>query len=276
MFDVFFDALVDALKLIPFLFLAFLLIEYFEHKLSNKSLNAIKNTKKGPLFGSLLGLLPQCGFSVIATNLYVTRVITLGTLISIYLSTSDEMLPILIAKNVSFSIIGKILFFKFIVGLISGIVIDLFFCRDKNKSDYHICSDDHCDCEHNIFKSACIHTLKTFIFILVINIVLNLLFEVCGYDMISKIFMKNSFLSVFISSFIGLIPNCAASIIICELFLNDIIGFGALISGLLAGSGVAIILLFKSNNNIKDSFKILGLLYFISSFVGLIIYLFEL
>ena len=125
MIDIIKDTLIDGLKLIPFLFIAFLIIEFIEHKLDNKSKTIIsKSGKVGPLVGGILGLFPQCGFSVMATNLYITRIITLGTLISIYLSTSDEMLPLLISHNTDISIIIKILAIKLLVGVICGFIID--------------------------------------------------------------------------------------------------------------------------------------------------------
>ncbi len=139
--DVIFDTFIDAVKLLPFLFIAFLIIELFEHKFSKKSKDIItKSGKFGPLFGSILGLFPQCGFSVLATNLYITRVVSLGTLISIYLTTSDEMLPVMLSEKVDTSIILKLLLVKFVVGLVCGFIIDIIF-RDKKKSkvDYHIC-----------------------------------------------------------------------------------------------------------------------------------------
>ena len=127
--EVIIDTLLDTIKLIPFLFIAFLLIEYMEHKISNRSKKVITKSKKyGPVLGSLLGALPQCGFSVMATNLYITRIISLGTLISIYLSTSDEMLPILISEKVPINSILKIILIKVLLGIIYGIVIDIFLC----------------------------------------------------------------------------------------------------------------------------------------------------
>ena len=166
--DVILDTIVDGIKLLPFLFIAFLIIELIEHKLSRKSKQTIeKSGKFGPIIGSILGIFPQCGFSVVATNLYVTRIISLGTLIAVYLSTSDEMLPILIAEHASINIILQILLIKLIIGIIFGFVIDLVI-KKKDKVNYHICEHDHCDCEHSLIKSSLKHTLKTFIFIFII------------------------------------------------------------------------------------------------------------
>ena len=265
----------DSIKILPFLFIAFLIIELVEHKLSNKSKKVIsKSGKYGPILGSLLGLIPQCGFSIIATNLYVTRILSLGTLISIYLSTSDEMLVILLSKNAELSTILPLLGVKFLVGMISGFFID-FVLRNKKKpkESYNICEDEHCGCEHeeNLFKSSIIHTLKTFIFIFIATFAITLVFEYFGEDYLSKLLLKDTLISPFITSLIGLIPNCASSVILTELYLSNAINFASIISGLLTGSGVAILVLFKSNKDLKENFTILGLVYGIGVITGIII-----
>ena len=273
--------LLDTLNIVPFLYVAFLIIEFLEHKLSKKSKKVIqKSGKLGPLFGGVLGMLPQCGFSVLATNLYVTRIISLGTLIAIYLTTSDEMLPILISRQASLSTILELLLTKFFIGVLAGFIIDFIVSRynrnkkKKDKEDYSICHDEECHCDHeNLFLSAFKHTLKTFIFILGVTFVLNIMMEFLGNDFISKLFMKDSIFSPFISSIIGLIPNCGSSVVLTELYLSNAISFASVVSGLLTGSGVAILVLFRSNKNIKDNLLILGLVYFIGAFSGLIIQL---
>lgn len=264
----------DSIKLLPFLFIAFLIIEAIEHKFSNKSKKLIsKSGKFGPLIGSLLGCIPQCGFSVLATNLYVTRIISLGTLISIYLSTSDEMLPILISNQVDFSKIIKILAIKFLIGVLWGFIIDLILFRNKKKvsESFDICDDEHCHCENGIFKSTLIHTLKTFMFVMLVTFGLNLIIYFVGEDTLSTILQGKKLLTPFIAGLVGLIPNCASSVILTELFVNNIITTGSLIAGLLTGSGVAILVLFKTNNNLKDSIKVLLMCYGIGVLSGLLI-----
>lgn len=269
--------LLDTLKIIPFLFIAFLIIEFIEHKISNKSKNIIsKSGKLGPILGSLLGVIPQCGFSVIATNLYVTRIVSLGTLIAIYLSTSDEMLPLLISKGAPLKTILLILGIKFIIGLISGVIIDFIFRKSKSqKANYGICEHEHCGCSkhNNIFKSSIIHTLKIVTFILIASLIINVLFEYSEEKLLTKIFLKDSIFAPFITSLIGLIPNCGASVILTELYLNNAISLSGAISGLLTNSGIAMLILFKSNNSLKDSFKILGITYSIGTITGIIIHL---
>lgn len=273
--EIIIETLLDALKLLPFLFITFLLMEYIEHKFNKKSKNKItKAGKLGPVFGSLLGAIPQCGFSVMATNLYATRIISVGTLISIYLSTSDEMLPILISEGANITAILQILILKIMIGMISGFMIDFILRKSKKKKDYEIkdfCLEEHCDCEHSIIKSTVKHTLNILLFIIIVTFILNLGFDYLGEEKISKLFLKNSFFSPFISSLIGLIPNCGASVILTELYLNGVISFASAISGLLTGSGVALIILFKVNKSQKDNIKILITLYLIGSLSGVII-----
>lgn len=271
--DIIIDTLVDALKILPFLFITFLLLELLEHKLSNKTKNVIsKSGKVGPIIGSLLGIIPQCGFSVVATNLYITRVISLGTLFSIYLSTSDEMLPIMLSQNVSFKTILFVLLIKVIAGMLFGFIIDLVIRKNnKNKYDYHICEEEHCHCDHGIVKSSLKHTFNIIIFIIGVSFILNVVFLYCGNDLISKIFMKDTLFGPFLGSLVGLIPNCGASVILTEMFLKGAINLGTCMAGLLTGSGVALLVLFKSNKNIKENLCICLTLYLIGVLVGIFI-----
>lgn len=271
--DIIIDTLVDALKILPFLFITFLLLELLEHKLNNKTKNVIsKSGKVGPIIGSLLGVIPQCGFSVVATNLYITRVISLGTLFSIYLSTSDEMLPIMLSQNVNFKTILIVILIKVITGMLFGFVIDLVIRKNnKNKYDYHICEEEHCHCDHGIVKSSLKHTFNIIIFIIGVSFILNVIFLYCGNDLISKIFMKNTLFGPFLGSLVGLIPNCGASVILTEMFLKGAINLGTCMAGLLTGSGVALLVLFKSNKNIKENLCICLTLYLIGVLVGIFI-----
>ena len=279
MLDIILDTLLDTLKLMPFLFIAFLIIELIEHKLNNRNKKVLTKSKKyGVILGSLLGVIPQCGFSVMATNLYITRIITLGTLIAVYLSTSDEMLPILISQKAEPSIIIKILLIKVLFAIIYGIIIDLIISKTKKKEqeNYQICDEDHCHCEKGILKSALKHTLNISLFILIINFIINIIFTYVGEDFLSKLFLKDTIFSPFITSLIGLIPNCGASVILTELYLNNAINLSSLISGLLTGSGTALIVLFKGNKSVKENLLIVLLLYLLGAFSGIIIELIEL
>ena len=271
--DILIDTLIDGVKLIPFLFVAFLIIELIEHKLSNKNKELIsKNDKFGPLFGSILGIFPQCGFSVLATNLYVTRIVSLGTLISVYLSTSDEMLPILLSQNVSALLIIKILLIKVFIGMFSGFIID-FILRKKesyNNIDYEICEEENCHCKDHLLLSVIKHTLHITLFLMIMTFLLNWLVDYTGILDTNNVISNNP-MSILVTSLIGLIPNCGASVMITTLYVKGVISFSSLISGLLTGSGVALLILFRSNKKLSENILILSLVYFIGVISGLII-----
>lgn len=269
MLDCFIDGLIDTLKVFPFLLISFYIIEILEHTInSNKRLES--SGKYGPVLGSLLGIIPQCGIASIATNLYVTGIITLGTLISVFLSTSDEMIPILLSEKVSIKLILIILGIKLVVGLVSGLLIDLVYPR-KIKSHYEICEEEHCHCDDHKFISAFKHTINISFFILVINVLLNMVFNYGLNDYLSSLLLKDSIFSPIITSLIGLIPNCASSIVITKLYLASSISFGSMIAGLLTNSGIALVVLFKTNRNFKENINIILLTYFIGTVIGIIL-----
>ena len=268
--DVLLDTIFDFLKILPFLFVAFLIMEYLEHGV-NKKKNILKNKKVGPIFGSILGVIPQCGFSVMATNLFSSNVITLGTLLAVYLSTSDEMLPLLISNHVSIKIILPILIIKVIIGIIFGYLLDILYKKKSNKKEFSICNDEHCHCDESIFKSSLIHTLKIGLFILISTFIINSLIFYLGEDKIESILLSNTLFGPFLSSLIGLIPNCVASVLITELYLKGVITYGMLIGGLLTGSGIGLLVLFKVNKDKHENIIILLSLYLIGSLIGLLI-----
>lgn len=282
MLEVIEDTLIDAIKLLPFLFITYLVMEYIEHKMGEKSKKAIKKSGKfGPIIGGILGAFPQCGFSVSATNLYAGRVITLGTLIAVYLSTSDEMLPIFISEAVSPIIILKILGIKLIIGIIAGILIDLIIGlinknnteKEKEENEIgHICEEEHCHCEENgVIKSALKHTLNIFLFIILITFIINVVVHFVGEETIASWILNKPIIGPIITSLIGLIPNCAASVIITNMYLENVISLGSMIAGLLTGAGVGVAVLFKTNNKIKENIGIVTLLYTIGAISGIII-----
>ena len=279
MIDVIKDTLFDSIKLLPFLFLAYLLMEYLEHKTGNKSKDIVKKSGKlGPLFGGIIGIFPQCGFSAAAANLYAGKIISMGTLIAVFLSTSDEMLPILISEAAPVSLILKVLAIKMVVGIIAGFAIDfvikLIGKSQKEETEEavgHMCEHDHCDCEHGIFKSALKHTINIFIFITIITFVLNTLIYFIGEETIENAIASVPVLGILVSAIFGLIPNCAGSVIITELYLSNLISFGSMIAGLLVGSGIGILILFKTNKNVKENLTITGLLMLVGIIAGLII-----
>ena len=275
MIDVILDGLLDTLKIMPYLFIAFLILEYLEHKLSNKDKKILsKNQKIGPLVGGLLGGLPQCGFSAIASNLFSKRVITMGTVIAIFLSTSDEMLPIMLSQKVPLIEILKIIGIKVLIGIIIGYIIDTLTIKNKTIKTNEIekmCDDEHCHCkEEGIIKSSIKHTLNISFFILLVNVGIGLIIYFIGEDELSNFISQGGILSYFISSLIGLIPNCAASVIITQVYLLKLISFGTLLSGLLTGSGIGLLLLFKTNKNFKENIKVMLIIYLTGVICGII------
>ena len=278
MLEAFIETIIDSLKLLPFLFITYLIMELIENKAGDKTNNIIeKSGRFGPVLGALLGLIPQCVFSAAAANLYAGRIITLGSLIAIFLSTSDEMLPILISEAAPINLIIKILVIKFLIGIISGVVIDLIFRKivKKEKEENHIhqiCHDEHCHCEESgILKSSIRHTLHIFVYIFIISLIINIVIEFIGKDNISNIIVNIPVLGNVISTFIGLIPNCASSVILTQLYLEEIIPLGCLISGLLVNSGIGLLILFKVNKPKKQNLIILLVLFIIGLFSGIVI-----
>ncbi len=274
MLEVISDTIIDVLKLIPFLFITYLIMEYIEHKTSKKAQKKIKKAGKwGTVWGSFLGIIPQCGFSASATNLYAARVITLGSLISVYLSTSDEMLPILISENVALPVILKILAIKLVIGIIAGIVIDLIFkSKEEDNKIIDLCEEEHCHCNHNgIVKSSLKHTLNIVIFILIVTFAINLIIHFIGEETLSQILTNRPILGPIIAGLIGLIPNCAASVTLTQMYLQNIISGSSMIAGLLVGAGVGLAVLYKTNKNLKENIKITVLLYAVGVISGIVL-----
>lgn len=270
------DAIVDTLKLIPFLIITFVILEYIEHKFSKKNQSILSKSKKyGPFLGGILGAFPQCGFSSMAANLFSAKVITVGTLIAVFLSTSDEMIPIMISNKVDIILLLKIISFKVVLGIVVGIIIDLIYKNKKssNKTEIkEICNHEHCSCNNDgIILSSIKHTIKICLFILLTNIIINCIIYIVGEDNVSNILLNNNILSYFLSSLVGLIPNCGGSIIITQLYLSKMITVGTMIAGLLTGSGVGILLLFRANKNMKENMSILSIVYFVGVITGIIV-----
>ena len=319
MLDVILDTLIDSIKLVPFLFLTYLAMEYLEHKAGEKTTHMVRKAGKlGPLIGGVAGVLPQCGFSAAASNLYAGRVITLGTLIAIYLSTSDEMLPILISEKVDIRFVLGVLAAKAAIGAVAGFVIDLLIREQKMHHHEHpehghkhghsvqsahgqetepddhdhaghhhdheeedhaeqehihgICEHDNCHCEEDgIFLSAVKHTLQITFFIIVIGFVLNVVLHFVGEDALANLILNRPVLGPVLAGLVGLIPNCAASVTVTQLYLKEVISLGAMMSGLLVGAGVGLLVLFRVNPDKKENLKIVGILYVIGVFMGCVI-----
>ena len=267
------DSFIDSIRILPFLFVAYLIMEYIEHKAGDRMRAAIQGAGKGgPIIGGILGIFPQCGFSAAASNLYAGRIITVGTLMAVFLSTSDEMLPIMISANAGAETIIKILAVKVVVASLAGFSIDfIFHKREKNIQIEHLCEQHQCHCENGIWKSALRHTVEIFLYILIISLVLNMLIAWIGEDVLSSVILNRPVVGAVIAGLVGLIPNCAASVIITQLYLNGVLNAGAMIAGLLSGTGVGVLVLLRVNDNRRENLGLIGLLYVIGVLSGIVV-----
>lgn len=340
--DSFKDALLDTVKLIPFLLITYVIMEWLERKTAGKQANILKKAEKlGPLLGGVLGIVPQCGFSLMASNLYSGGVIGAGVLIAVFMSTSDEMLPIMLSNDaIGAGTIAKILATKAVIAVITGYIVGFVLDRmrkpvevkkiehnhvhdhedvhghnhDKNaaessnhaqnivykdmhggkggdghvhdyvhehshdhghygeKNIHEVCEQEHCDCEGGVFRSALVHTAKIAIFIFIFTLVINVVIEAVGEDAIARVFNDVPVLGEAAAALVGLIPNCAASVIITELYLQGILSAGAMMSGLLVSAGVGLVVLFRMNRHRPaENIRITVVLYIAGLIWGLLI-----
>ena len=281
MLDVILETLLDTAKLLPFLYLTYLFMEYLEHRSGSVTERWLrKSGRVGPLVGGLLGVVPQCGFSSAASGLYAGRIITTGTLIAVYLSTSDEMLPILISENAPIPTILTVLACKIVIGVTAGFAIDrvsaLVGKRKLDRETAHesieeLCEREHCQCGDHFALSALKHTLHITCFILLIAFALNTTVHFVGEERIASIVLDRPVLGNLLAALVGLIPNCASSVILTELYLESVISAGAMMSGLLVNSGIALTILFRNNRPVRDSLRILLILFLIGLASGILI-----
>ncbi|MDE6386554.1 MAG: arsenic efflux protein [Lachnospiraceae bacterium] len=271
--DVIADSFIDSIKLVPFLFVTYLIMECLEHKAGAKMQAAIRGAGKcGPVIGGILGIFPQCGFSAAASNLYAGRIITMGTLIAVFLSTSDEMLPIMISESVGAAMIGKILAVKVVVAVLAGFIVDFIFRKsEKNMQIEHLCEQHHCHCENGIWKSALHHTVEIFLYVLAVSLILNLMIAWIGEDVISSIILNRPIIGAMLAGLVGLIPNCAASVIVTQLYLGGVLSAGAMLAGLLSGTGVGLLVLLRVNDDRKENLRFICLLYAVGVIAGVVI-----
>ncbi len=264
--EIFLHGLIDTLKIIPFLFLTYLLMELLEHKASDKTRRFMQRSGPlAPIVGGALGAVPQCGFSSVTANLYAGRVVSMGTVIAVFLSTSDEMLPIMISGGFHIGEVLLILSYKILVGIFVGLTVDLVFrLTHKHREEMHIhemCEEEGCHCEGGILRSSLHHTLSISLFILIITFAINALVFFVGTEKLSAIMNNRPVLSHIAAAFFGLIPNCASSVALTEFYTGGIISLGTMLSGLFSGAGVGLLVLFKVNRkNIRQNLMITGIL----------------
>ena len=276
MIDVIIDTLLDTLKLLPFLYLTYLLMEFLEHKSGGAAERWLtRSGQVGPLLGSAFGILPQCGFSASCSNLYATGLITEGTLIAVFIATSDEAIPLLIANESVRSHIWKFLIVKIVFGILIGFMVDLMLKALKIKKQHvELCEDCGCEEEGGILKPAIKHTLKTTLFILIVSFILGLVMEFVGEDILHKVLLTNSYAQPFVAGLLGLIPNCSVSVALIELYTEGVLSFGATCAGLCSGAGIGLAVLFKTNKSFKENMRIVGILYASASLIGFFLMLF--
>lgn len=276
-FEILSHTFLDTIKMLPFLFGVYLLIEFLEHKATGKLAGVLRRLGPfGPVGGAALGCLPQCGFSVAASNLYSGRLISLGTLLAVYIATSDEAIPILLSNPQSMGDVWKLILAKLIIAVIAGLFVDAvirFFNRKSNEeAEPYVDLCENCGCgNHGIWLSALKHTLQIFVFLFVISLALEAVMHLAGEELLSKVLMQNSILQPALSALIGLIPNCAPSVILTNLYVNGSLSFGSVVAGLSTGAGMGLVVLFKVNKNLKQNLAIVGVLYAIGALSGMII-----
>lgn len=266
----------ESIVLIPILFITYVIMEWLEHRAKDQSLNMIRfSGKLGPLAGGMVGIIPQCGFSGAAASFYTAHSITLGTLIAVFMATSDEMLPILISAAMEPSMIVRILVVKCAAGVACGYLVDILYKRRPKIEANHIhdfCEQEHCECEKGIFGSALKHTLSIFVLIFIVSILAHLLVH---YAEDHNILLANSIwnqpvIGHFLAGIVGLIPNCAASVLITELYVTGVIDIGIMMTGLFVNAGIGLLVLFKVNHHLKENLTITGVLYILGVAAGFV------
>lgn len=268
----FIHVFLDSLKIVPFLFLTYLLMEWAEHRAQSISEKAVSRAgRAGPLFGALAGLFPQCGFSAAAAGLYSGGLISVGTLLAVFLSTSDEMIAVLFSGGIPVKNILIILAVKFVIAAVAGVATDILWKKSHCHDEFeHHCHEEGCHCEDNgIFLSALFHTVKIFLFIFIVSLAVHSVVEAIGEEALGRLFSGIPVLSNLIASLIGLIPNCAASVVLAQLYVEGVISAGAMISGLLTGAGAGLLVLLRINRHRSDNIKFVIILFAVGVIGGL-------
>jgi hypothetical protein len=280
--ELFMDALVDSAKMIPFLLVIYFLVELFERKFGHTIEHRLEKTAKaGPLLGALFGCVPQCGFSVVGASLYSRRMVTLGTLLAVFISTSDEAVPVLLAAPDQAKTVGLLIGIKLVIALIAGTLIDLLPRRRLPappaagaESHLHGCCHHHVAGENGyrqMLVHPLVHTAKIFGFIFLVTLGLNGLIAWVGEENLGHVLLRESLFQPLLAALVGLIPNCAASVAIAGAFLKGGLSFGATVSGLCCSGGLGLLVLLRENRTLMDTLRIIGLLVAVSTVAGLII-----
>lgn len=277
----------DTLVLVPFLFVTYLVMEAIEHSTEGRAQRAVARAgAAGPVVGALLGALPQCGFSAMAATLYAGRVVTAGTLVAVVLSTSDEMVPVFLAHGASLGTMLAIMTAKVVVGLVAGLVLDALLrvrrsaSTDEGLHISELCERAHCHCDDGhdhdhghgpggIVRSALVHTAQVTVFIYLVTLVFGLIIEGVGQDALGTILANHPVRATFVAALVGLVPNCAASVAISELYLEGILAAGPMLAGLLASGGMGLLVLWRTNASMRQNLFVTGLVYAVAVLIGL-------
>lgn len=309
--DVLLDAVHDTLELVPFLLLTYVAMEALEHGTAGRAERLIARAdKSGPVVGALLGAVPQCGFSAMAATLYAGRVISVGTLVAVILSTSDELIPVFLARGAQAGTLGSILAIKVVIGLVVGLIVDVIMRALHRAGDGHphiaeLCERAHCHCgdadvvarhddhdhdhahaghhdhhhhDHDghgrwwhIVRSACVHTVEVTAFIFIITLLFGLVIEWVGQDALGEVLGIHPVRATFLAALIGLIPNCGASVAIAELYLNGTLATGPMLAGLLVSGGMGLLVLFRTNYDQYQNVEIAAFIYVVGVICGLMV-----
>ena len=289
MIEAFEDAFWDSFAALPWLLIIYILFELLESRYEGLLKRLMARSRPfGPLLGALVGCIPQCGFSMVASALYCHRTMSLGTLMAVFLSTSDEAVPIILAQPDQIAILAPLLFTKVMIAMLAGFSLDALLPRLKAATtahasschcveDTHLCAHKHTESRSfwsRFFIAPGLHTLQVFSFILLVSWVLNILILGIGEQQIRQLFLLNSPLQPLLAVLVGLIPNCAASVVVTQIFLKGGISFGSAVAGLCASSGLGLIVLVKESPSTTEAVKIIGLLAVISFLAGIVLNLF--
>lgn len=279
--EVLLHAVADTLKILPFLFIAFLVIEFLEHKAQDKVKHLFTRAgSAGPFIGTLLGCIPQCGFSVMCANLYSSGIIALGTLVAVFLSTSDEAVILLATATNGTYEIFRLIVAKVIIAPLFGYIIYIIEKKTHKEHHHHthdLCEHDHCGCDENsgVLKPALIHTVKVFGFLLLFTVIIDLFVAFVGTDRLSNILLSDSVFQPLLSALIGFIPNCASSVLLTQLYIEGTLSFGSLVAGLYTNAGAGMLILFRDRKKFKENIKIVGIMYICAVIPGIILHLFS-
>ncbi len=308
--DVLVDGVIDTAKLVPFLFVTYVIMEAIEHASDRRVAHAVANAgTAGPIVGGLLGALPQCGFSAMAATLYAARVVTAGTVVAVILSTSDEMIPVFLAHGDASGVMMLVIVLKMLLGVVIGITVDAILRRLHRSGDgevhiHELCERERCGCgedhghghghegeeahDHDhghdhghahgaggtlrsVLRAALHHTIQVTTFIFVVTLALGLVLETVGEGPVAQLAANHPVRATFLCALVGLIPNCAASVAVSELYLAGTIGLGPLVAGLLSSGGVGLLVLWRTNADLRQNLAITAFVYAVGVVCGLMV-----